>query len=258
MKKLYLIAAMALATMTASAQQKLYLSTYSGTNVEKYDGKDCNVVVNRYVFNGWNTIALPLQLTTDELNETFGPDCRLERLIGVENDGTDIVLYFQDCKAEGMKANTPYILYYTGNNGTKKIEKEAVITNEPATLSYQTALNETVTMTGVQLQTKGIGFYGIPAKDNAEVNFRKIDEAMNGFLATRCYIQLNSATATSLKARHLAAGETTSIKSVITQGETADVYDLNGKRVATRLSADGINSLKQGIYVVKGQKIIVK
>ena len=96
MKKLYLIAAMAIATLAGNAQEKLYLSTYNGTNIEKYDGKVCDVTVNRYVFNGWNTISLPFALSESELNETFGQNCRLERLVGAEQNGQGITLNFQD------------------------------------------------------------------------------------------------------------------------------------------------------------------
>ncbi len=258
MKRLYFIAALALATLTANAQQKLYLSTYSGTNVEKYDGKTCNVSVNRYIFKGWNTIALPFELTTEELNTTFGNDCKLERLIGAENEGNDIVLNFQDCKAEGLQANTPYVLYYTGENSSKKIEKEALISHAQPAISFTTSRGEVITMGGVQQQTKGIGLYGIPARDNGEVNFTKVDESLNGFFATRCYIQLNSATATTLKARHLAAGEVTSIQSIVDNGEAVDVYSLSGQKVAAGVNSANLNQLKQGIYVVKGQKVLVK
>jgi len=258
MKKFYLIAALIVATLTANAQQKLYLSTYNGTNLEKYDGKTCDISTNRYIFKGWNTIALPFSISEGELNDIFGNDCRLERLIGVENEGSTIILNFQDCKTDGLQANMPYVLYYTGENGNKKIEKQALVSNESSAVTFKTSRGETVTMAGAQMQTKGIGFYGIPAKDNGEVNFMQIDESMSGFYATRCYIQLNSSTATSLKARHFAAGEVNSIQSVMSNGETVDVYNLAGKKIATSISAGKVSQLKQGIYVVKGQKILVK
>ena len=87
MKKFYLIAAMVLMTLAASAQQTLNISTYNGTNLARYDGQEYNVVVNRYMFTGWNTIALPFSVTEDELNEAFGSDCQLEKLVAVEANG---------------------------------------------------------------------------------------------------------------------------------------------------------------------------
>lgn len=43
MKKLYFIAALALASVTANAQKTLSLSTYSGTDITKYDNQTMNV-----------------------------------------------------------------------------------------------------------------------------------------------------------------------------------------------------------------------
>ena len=53
MKKLLLMAAIALGSIGANAQQNLTLSTYKGTDLAKYTGKTLNVSVNRYVFNGY-------------------------------------------------------------------------------------------------------------------------------------------------------------------------------------------------------------
>lgn len=258
MKKFYFIAALTLASFAANAQEKLTISTYNGTNVEKYDGKVCNVTVNRYVFNGWNTIALPFAVSAEELNEVFGSDCKLERLVSVENMGTDVQLNFQDCKAAGMEANTPYILYYAGENGNKKIAKEAVISHAQAAITLRTQHGETVTMAGIESKTAGLGLYGILAKNNAEAQFTKVDASLSGFLATRCYIQCSSETTTKLITNYLAAGETTSINAITKSGEKVDVFTTNGVRVASKISADQVNSLRSGIYVVKGQKILVK
>lgn len=258
MKKFYFIAALTMASLAANAQEKLTISTYNGTNVEKYDGQMCNVTVNRYIFNGWNTIALPFAVTADELNNVFGADCRLERLVSVENVGNDVQLNFQDCKAAGMEANTPYILYFNGENGNKTIAKEATISHSTPSITLRTQRGEVVTMAGVEAKTAGVGLYGILARDNAEAQFAKVDGSLSGFLATRCYIQLTSETAAKLVTCHLAAGEVTGIQAITKAGETVDVFTTNGVRVATNFSADQVNSLRPGIYVVKGQKILVK
>ena len=258
MKKFYLIAAMALATLTTNAQQKLYLSTYNGTDIAKYDGATCDVTVNRYVFKGWNTVSLPFELSEQELNETFGSDCRLEKLVSVDETANGIQLNFQDCKANGMQANTPYILYYTGEAATKKIAKEALISNEAATLSYTTKSGETVSMCGAQKHLDGKGLYGVMAIDNADAKFVKVGENTNGFYATRCYIQLSSGNMQTLTTRHLAAGEVTGIQAVATEKEIVDVYSTSGAKVASKVRASKVNSLKPGIYVVKGQKVLVK
>lgn len=257
MKRLYIIAAMAVATLAANAQEKLMLSTYNGTNIEKFDRKICDVTVNRYVFTGWNTVALPFDVTTEELNELFGNDCKLEQLVSVENINGNIQLNFQDCKASGLKANVPYLLHYTGTTGNKKITKEAAIYNEEAILTFQTQLGETVTMAGVREKTDGVGYYGILARDNAEAKFTKVDASLSGFLATRCYVQMPVGITGQVLTNHMAAGETTSINAIATSSETVDVYNTNGVKVA-KINASKVNDLQPGVYVVKGQKVLVK
>ncbi|MBR1485391.1 MAG: hypothetical protein IJ612_06835 [Prevotella sp.] len=260
MKKLLLIAAMTVATMASQAQEKLYLSTYNGTNLEKFDGKVCDVTVNRYVFTGWNTIALPFSLTEQELNETFGQNCRLEHLVGAEQQGPVVTLSFQDCKASGLEANTPYILYYTGENGNKKIAKQAVVADRQPALTFDVKNGfGTVTMSGTKTHVEANGLYGILARDNSQAQFVKVNEASNGFYASRCYIQLSGIDNVQLVSRHLAAGEATGIAAVAGQNEVVDVYNTAGVRVATQVSAsEAARTLQPGIYVVKGQKIMIK
>lgn len=259
MKKFYLIAAMAVATLVANAQEKLYLSTYNGTNIEKYDGKVCDVTVNRYVFTGWNTVSLPFDLTESELNEAFGFNCRLEMLVGAEQNGREIVLTFQDCKEQGLKANTPYILYYTGENKNVKIAKAALVADRQSALTYMVqGSTETITMGGTKTHVDGKGLYGILARDNAQAAFVKVDETSNGFYATRCFIQLSSGNDMKLVARHIGAGEATGIAAVAAQDEKVDVYNTAGVRVATQIRASEAHNLQPGIYVVKGQKIMIK
>ena len=259
MKKLLLTTAFALGCICMNAQETLTLSTYNGTDLSKYTGKTLNVTANRYVFNGWNTISLPFSLTEAQVNETFGDDCKLERLVGVENDGQNIKLNFQACKSEGIKANIPYILYYTGTTGIKKIKAEnALITDAPATITFTAeGTGETVTMSCAKHHIQASGLYGIWAKDNADAAFANVDGASNGFYATRCYIQLSNGNSTTLTTNHI-TGDITSISSIVKNGEKVDVYNISGVKVANKINAYEVNRLQKGIYVVKGKKVLVK
>ena len=259
MKKFYLIAALAVSALAANAQTTLTLSTYSGTNLEKYSGKALNVSVSRYVFNGWNTISLPIDVSEEELDATFGNDCKLEKLVGVENDGTGVRLNFQDCKAGGIKANTPYILYFTGESGTKRfLVKNALVQDEPASISFTAqGTGETVTMACAKMQTNAKGLYGVLAKDNTEAKFVNVDDVANGFFATRCFIQLSSGNSTVLTTNHI-TGDVSSIAAVAAKGELVDVYNVSGVKVANKINAAEVNRLQKGIYVVNGKKIMVK
>ncbi len=259
MKKFLLIAAMAALTVGAQAQQKLYLSTYSGTNLAKYDGKVCNVSVQRAVFTGWNTIALPFSMTEQELNDVFGSDCRLERLASAEDNGNGVMLNFIDCKAEGIQANTPYMLYYTGEQATKRIVKEAEVTDRQAALTFITNSGEEVTMEGARTHVEDEGLYGVLARDNSEVKFVSVKGMnTNGFYATRCYIRLSSGTSKMVTAQHLGYGDPTSIDAIASTNEKVDVYNAAGTKVASQIPASEVSNLRAGLYIVKGQKVLVK
>ncbi len=258
MKKVCLLVALTCMSMQMMAQQKLTLSTYAGTNLERYDGLQYQVTVNRYVFNGWNTLSLPFDMTASELDEAFGSSCRLERLIGVDNDGTNIVLNFQDCKHVGLKANVPYILYFSGESATKKIAKTATISKEPVELTYTTGNGMTVTMAPAQTKTEPAGLYGVLARDNAEAQFVPTDGVANGFYATRCFIKLSGSNTAPLLSNHLQEGDVTSINAIASTNEKVDVYSLSGARVATGMRAAEVNALQPNIYIVKGHKILVR
>lgn len=259
MKKFFTIAAMTVLALGLQAQTRLSLSTYNGTNLERYDGQVCNVTVNRYMFTGWNTIALPFAMSEQQLNETFGSDCRLERLVSVEDANGGITLNFINCKAGGMEANTPYMLYYTGETNNVRIVAEATVTNSQAALTFTTQSGERVTMEAARTHTDGEGLYGVLARDNSEVKFVAVgQEHTSGFYATRCYIRLSSGTTQMLTARHLGYGDATSISAIATQDELVDVYNMTGAKVASQVRAAEVNNLRPAIYIVKGQKVLVR
>lgn len=259
MKKFYIIAIMALSVLSVQAQQKLSLSTYNGTNLEKYAGEECDVTAYRTLFTGWNTLYLPFSMTESEVNEVFGSDCKLERLVGVESNGNTMTLNFQDCKSMGIEANVPYILHFSGEICNKKIAKTAVIeVSKPSVTFIARGNGETVTMCGAQTHLTGEGLYGVLAKDNSEATFTKVDKGTNGFFATRCYIEITGSTPQTLLTRHLAAGDVLSIKDIISTNERVDVYTLSGAMVGSQMSSKDLKRLQPGIYVVNGQKVAVK
>lgn len=258
MKKALFIAALALGTMTASAQS-VVINTYQGTDITKYDGLTKNVSVNRYVLNGWNTISLPFAVAPEQVDEVFGSDCRLEKLVGVESAGNQVTLNFMDCKAEGIKANVPYILYYAGETAVKRISVEnARLQKAQAAVNFSDINGTEVTFAAAQKQRQAKGVYGILAKDNGEAAFVSVDNAATMLYATRCFVTLSNGTASILKTSHIAADEATAITSVLRSGEKADVYNLSGTKVAEGLTADAVSRLSAGVYVVKGKKVAVR
>lgn len=259
MKKLLLLTAFVWGCINANAQNKLTLSTYNGTDLQKYAGKTLQVSISRYLFNGWNTVSLPFDMNETQVNAAFGDDCKLERLAGVENDGQNIKLNFQDCKSDGIKANVPYILYYKGNSGTKNITLEKVtISDTPSPISFTAqGTGESVTMVGTPTKRSAQGVYGILADDNAEAAFVNVNDIETGFYATRCYIELSNGNSTLLMTNHIDKN-VTSIHSISKPNETIDVYNISGIKVAENISAAEISTLQKGIYIIKGRKVAVK
>lgn len=257
MKKFYIIAMMAFAALTASAQS-VSISTYEGTDVTKHAGQQKKVNMNRFLYKGWNTISIPFDMTAAEVAEAFGDDCRLEALVGVENDAAGIKLNFQDCKSSGIKANTPYILYYNKESKSVKFTGEKTLKSAKASVKFTDSYGVEVTFCGADKKKNAEGLYGILAKDNADAAFVNVDNITNGFYATRCYIQLSTGNNATLRTNHIGEGDVTSVASVVKGGEKVDVYNISGVKVATNATISDINRMNKGIYVVKGNKIAVK
>ena len=258
MKKLFSMIALAGIALTAWSQTPLTLSTYNGTTLTRYDGQQCNVTTNRYLFNGWNTISLPFAMTEQEIDEVLGQGVKLERLVGATQHGDEIILDFQDCKNEGIKANQPYILYYPGETGTKKFKVNALVSNKESKVTLTTGGGVQVTMHGAALKTDGKDMYGILAINNVDANFTRLDNEKSFFYATRCYISIPGDQQFTLKAHHLAQGEVTSISNIAAENDIVDVYNVLGMRVAHNIKAGDVNNLAPNIYIVNGKKVLVK
>lgn len=244
MKKIFIALTIALSTMAASAQT-VGISTYTGTDVSAYAGRTESVRATRMMFKGWNTISLPFSMTQEQLNETFGSDCRLEKLAGVSQSGSDIKLNFVDAKAEGFRANTPYILYYNREAGGVKININGTIVEDtPSQVTFTTQQGATVTMNGVKFAQEGTHLYGIRAIDNQEAKFVDVTDIPAKFYATRCYIEVTGAEGVKLTTTHNETTAATQAARTV-KGSTA-TYDINGHRV---------NSSANGVKITSGKKV---
>ena len=248
MKKFTLAAVFLSMSLFASAQTKsVTVSSINGTNMEQYDGQVAEVKMNRYMFTGWNTVSFPFDLSADKVNEFFGNDCRLEVLTGISGDSNAMKLYFQDAKSEGIKANTPYILYFTGEPQNVKISTESTLFAGESKVSFSSN-GYTVNFNGTDKIINGNNIYGIFAADNAESKFAKI-EGTTGCYATRCYITVDGDKDVTFIPVHNEKTTTAINKVSSTDNDNAKVYDINGVQK---------KSVSKGINIVKGKKFAVK
>ena len=252
LKKMAVVAGCFAFSAAMMAQTKaLYLSSIEGTNVLQYDGQTRNVSMSRSVYNGWNTLCVPFSMTTEELNAAFGAGCKLETLSAITKEGDVIDLYFTDVKAEGVKANTPYLLHYTGETKTvKMLANETTIEANDAPSLLFVADNAFLQFNGAAKHIEANeqdAMYGIYVKDNAEAAFTLVTPETTGFYATRCFITVDGVKNPTLKAHH---GEMpTGINAIKAVNASDNVYNVNGVRQ---------NSLQKGVNITKGQKVIVK
>ena len=252
LKKMAVVAGCFAFSAAMMAQTKaLYLSSIEGTNVLQYDGQTRNVSMSRSVYNGWNTLCVPFSMTTEELNAAFGAGCKLETLSAITKEGDVIDLYFTDVKAEGLKANTPYLLYYTGENKSLKLAvDEAVVHYDADPCQVFSIGGASIKFAGANTHLEADGQFGIYVRDNAEANFAEVSSETTGFYATRCYITATGVSNPKFVSRH--GDDATAIRNIagVTAGTTdGAVYDLNGVRQ---------NGMQQGVNVVEGKKVYVK
>ena len=179
LKKMAVVAGCFAFSAAMMAQTKaLYLSSIEGTNVLQYDGQTRNVSMSRSVYNGWNTLCVPFSMTTEELNAAFGAGCKLETLSAITKEGDVIDLYFTDVKAEGLKANTPYLLYYTGENKSLKLAvDEAVVHYDADPCQVFSIGGASIKFAGANTHLEADGQFGIYVRDNAEANFAEVSSS---------------------------------------------------------------------------------
>lgn len=252
---LALMAAAALST-AAIAQNKVtnVSANSSRLNVEMVQQADQTVQLSRYLFAGYNTLCLPMSVSPEQLAQA---DITVERLAAIGQEGTTLNLYFVDCTAEGIQAGLPYLIY------SKKAQSFRVRNTDAMTVSttLQTVrMNDNqgnqVSFSSSWESIEQVGRYGIPAQQNVtpleSVLVRT--EADKTFLPTRCGFtwETQSPTAQELCIQHVTMADVTAINSTLMNGErvNAEVYDLNGRRVS--------DMARPGVYVVNGEKIIVK
>lgn len=256
-----LVAALLLTITTAQAQ-RVITNTVNPVDFTQYDGKTVDLSIFRYIHQGWNTICLPIDLTTDEVNTIFGNDCTLETLVGVENTGTTTRLNFKDVKPDGLKANTPYLLHSTQPSGVVEIAQSyAYVTTGPVELKFTDNTGTEVVFGGATEAGDALGIYGILVRDNSEAKFVDASNVANGILASRCFIRLNEGeTQQTLYSNHLDYNMTSAdaLQSELTANEPIDVYNISGVIVAKSISPSEIHTLPKGAYVTKGKAFLIE
>ena len=258
MKHLVLLMTMVMGlSTTAFAQNKvknIYASS-SKLDIEMMQNSEQTIQLNRFFYAGYNTLCLPFSLTAEQV-ALAAKGLKVERLAGIQQEGTTLNLYFVDCTADGIKAGVPYLIYSPTSQYLKVKNTDVLNFDKELKVVRMTDDKGNIVTFGSSWESmEKVGRYGIPAKQNVtpleSVLVRT--EADKTFLPTRCgftWVQ-QAASAYDMKIQHAASnGEVTAILGIkLNQTTGSDSYDLQGRKNATNA---------KGIRIQNGKKTIVR
>lgn len=203
---------------------------------------DVNVLLKRTIHaGGWNTLVLPFALTNAQVKELFGSNTKVATFNSVTTDADEnITLKFNNYTST-LKANTPYLVWPEESGDTYTIGGVNIAPAQPI-----------VTKGNVQFIGTYVGGSKVPEGDYY-LSENKIYQSagLSTIGGYRAYFHVKS----SDEARCLTLdidGETTAIWSVKADSnseDNAEAYDLSGRKA---------ENPAKGIYVKKGQKVIIK
>jgi len=262
------LAFLAAATLcTPALAQNKVKNLYTGSNtlnVEMLANTEQTVQVNRYLYAGYNTLCLPMSLSAEQL-AAAARDVQVERLGAIRQEGNTLCLIFVDCTAEGIQAGTPYLIYSPTTQYFRARNTDALYINtELKTVRLTDGEGNQVAFGSSWESMQKNGRYGIPAQQDTyplqSVLVRT--EADKIFLPTRCGFtwEKQAAGAQNLIIKHVTdLSEATGIQSLSNSGAIVDVYDLKGNLVRKQVKGtEALRSLPTGVYVVGGEKVIIK
>jgi hypothetical protein len=205
------------------------------------DVDNANITLNRTFSAGkWNTIALPFDLSDAETKDAFGSDVQVAKFTETPNvEGyNDSEVSFDIAPDAAITANEPVLL--------KTSTEETTFTFKGKTIKAGEAKIE-----GVNFDF--VGTYAasttIAEKDYFISNNQLWRSTGNTTIkGTRAYLKGKTADA-RIAEFSIGENETTGISTIATQKANNAAYDMQGRRVET---------LKKGVYVVNGKKVVVK
>lgn len=267
MKKTLLTLVLALAMMMpGQAQNKVRnLSTSSQRlDLSTLTEKNQTTVISRYFLAGYNTLCLPMTLSGEELQKV-AKDVRIERMVGVGQEGSDVVAYFMDCTEDGIQAGVPYLVFSPTMQTIRVRSTNATsLDTELVTVRMTDQRGNAVRFSSSWESIEENGRYGIPAKQDVtpleSVLVRTTGDKT--FLPTRCgfVLESQSASANNLIIKHVKSlSDATGIQSLsrTNGGNVVDVYDVKGTLVKRgAASNNALEGLPRGIYVVGGEKVV--
>jgi hypothetical protein len=231
-----------------------------------------DVLLNRTLkANTWNTLCLPFEVSSANLETIFGTGAKVAKFSGVtvtDEGNTKINFTTTD---NSIAANQPCLINVPTAGNAWLIQGATVGTGTPSTVSNTgtntTAnLSVTVDMRGnyaslTDVKTAATTAAGSSASPYivSNGNLYLVDVSTMILKPFRAYFTVSSTTGGSVKGLDITIdGETTDIEGINMneQAVSGNVYNLKGQLV--RKSGNTMEGLQKGVYIVNGKKQIVK
>jgi hypothetical protein len=239
------------------------------SNAEQYTA---DVVLNRSLkASVWNTICLPFEVSSANLETVFGTGAKVAKFSGVtvsDEGNTKINFTTTD---NSIAANQPCLINVPTEGNAWLIQGATVGTGTPSTVSNTGSnttanLSVTVDMRGNYESLTDVKTAATTAAGSSALpyivsngNLYLVDVSTMNLKPFRAYFTVSSTTGGSVKGLDITIdGETTDIEGINMneQAVSGNIYNLNGQMV--RKNASTMEGLQKGVYIVNGKKQIVK
>ena len=241
----------------------------SASQIYAYEG---NIRIHRSLKpNQWNTIALPFAMTSEQMMETFGEDVQVADFTGVELEGSSLSFNFASVNPAAIEAHHPYIIKTSsiGNidaeTGFKAMNVEMTTVADEAEdvcvnlddLDYFQGTYREITISSYYKSKRDYAYYAYLSNNKFYYLQKGGTATVKGF---RGYFNIDClqdymdiAEGGANLAFFVDDDLITGIDGVTTTSTIEGVYDIQGRKVS-----DDLSTLKKGVYIINGKKMVVK
>lgn len=214
---------------------------------------DCgNALVYRTgLGSGWGTMVLPYSMTAEQLKDAFGDDVKVANLSAV--DGT--VLKFDET-TQAVTGGVPFLISGVTKSGPFVAKGVTDMTTESSKNVGGIDFIGTYTNMGSTPFTTKDYFFVTNSNKLTRVSRDGMKMVLKGY---RAYFHDSSAAGAKSFTVSIGDSEATGIDDINGEEGNHDVYDLQGRKVASDLPwSEAKRLLRQGVYIVNGKRMIVK
>ena len=214
---------------------------------------DCgNALVYRTrLGSGWGTMVLPYSMTAEQLKDAFGDGVKVANLSAV--DGT--VLKFDET-TQAVTAGEPFLISGVTKSGPFVAKGVTEFATESSKSVGGIDFIGTYTNMGSTAFTTKDYFFVATSDKLTRVSRNGMKMVLKGY---RAYFHDGSAAGAKSFTVSIGDSEATGIDDINGEEGSHDVYDLQGRKVASDLPwSEAKRLLRQGVYIVNGKRMIVK